>query len=123
MPEVPGGAGTPSIMFTFVPPIVSQQDLTGRALHVPPADDVVAVYIDVNSAWWMKPTLAQPKTLIRPDGSWACDITTDGIDERATAIAAFVIPAASEVPVALGTGNLPAALDGIAVASVEVMRS
>lgn len=70
----------------------------------------------------MKPTLAQPKTGILPDGSWVCDITTGGIDEQADAIAAFVIAKGSEVPVALGTTVVPSVLNSIAVTSVQVLR-
>lgn len=121
-PDVPGGPGPPAVEFTFVPPRGSMLDLRGRVLHLRPADHAVAVYIRVAGRWWMKPTLAQPKTTILPDGSWVCDITTGGIDEQADAIAAFVIPKGSEVPVALGAVALPPALDGIAVANVRVTR-
>lgn len=121
-PDLPGGPGTPAIEFTLVPPRGSTQDLRGRVLHLRPADHVVAVYIRVAGAWWMKPTLALPKTPIQPDGSWVCDITTGGIDEQADAIAAFVMPRGSDVPVALGNASLPAALNSIAVASVQITR-
>jgi hypothetical protein len=83
---------------------------------------VVAVYIRVAGVWWIKPTLAQPKTVILPDGTWVCDITTGGIDEQADAIAAFVLPRGTEVPVALGAAALPPALDRIAIASARVSR-
>jgi exo-beta-1,3-glucanase (GH17 family) len=122
VPDVPGGPGTPSIAFTFVPALGGMQDLSGRVLHVHPANHVVAVYIRVNGAWWMKPTLAQPKTPILPDRNWVCDITTGGIDEQADTIAAFVIPAVSELPVALGARALPPALSGIAVANLQFTR-
>ena len=122
VPDLPGGPGTPAIAFTFVPPRGSSQNLSGRVQHLRPADNVVAVYIRVAGAWWMKPTLAQPKTAILPDGTWVCDITTGGIDEQADAIAAFVIPRGSDVPVALGATDLPAAVNAIAVASVQVTR-
>lgn len=121
-PEIPGGPGTPAVELTFVPPRASMQDLRGRVLHLRPADHAVAVYIRVAGNWWMKPTLAQPKTVVLPDGSWVCDITTGGIDEQADAIAAFVIPKESAVPVALGTTTVPSVLNSIAVASVQVSR-
>lgn len=122
VPELPGGPGTPEIGFTFVPPRGSLQDLRGRVQHLRPAEHAVAVYIRVAGAWWMKPTLAQPKTIVLPDGTWVCDITTGGSDEQADAIAAYVVPIGNEVPLALGAAVLPATLRGIAVASTQVTR-
>lgn len=121
-PDLPGGPGLAAIEFTFVPPRGSAQDLRGRVQHLRPADHAVAVYIRVAGAWWMKPTLAQPKTVILPDGTWVCDITTGGVDEQADAIAAFVIPRDTDVPVALGSISLPKALSDIAVAAVQATR-
>lgn len=121
-PDLPGGPGTPAIEFTVVPPRWSTQDLRGRVQHLRPADHTVVVYVRVAGAWWIKPTLAQPTTAIRPDGAWACDITTGGIDEQADAIAAFVLPRGAQVPVATGATTLPPALVRIAIASVQVQR-
>jgi len=82
----------------------------------------VAAYIGVASAWWTKPTLAQPSTAILPDGTWVCDITTGGIDAQADAIAAFVIPLARQVPIALGAAVQPLTLNSIAAADLKVIR-
>ena len=119
---VPGGPGTPALAFTSVPPIGSMRSLTGVALHVKPSDYVVLVYIQVSGGWWMKPTLAAPKTSIAPDGTWICNITTGGHDQDATAIAAFLVPANSKAPIVLGTSTLPPELMSSAVASLKVTR-
>ncbi|OGY25961.1 MAG: hypothetical protein A2Z24_02480 [Candidatus Woykebacteria bacterium RBG_16_44_10] len=86
------GPGTPTIEFTYVPPYGSFDNLKGQVCHVWPADYKVAVYIYVVGRWWTKPYWAWPLTDINPDGSWVCDITTGGVDEEATKIAAFLVP-------------------------------
>ena len=78
------------------------------------------MFIRVGSGWWTKPTWAQPLTPIRADGTWECDITTGGIDERATQIVAFLVPASYAPPLAAGGPALPAELDENAVAKIEV---
>jgi hypothetical protein len=55
-------------------------DLKGQVLHVNPADYYVAVFIRVRGGWWTKPYWAEPRTRIRVDGTWVCDITTGGVD-------------------------------------------
>ena len=56
--------------------------LRGRVHEVEPAAHRVAVYIHVGGGWWTKPTFAEPATVIEPDGTWTCDITTGGLDPR-----------------------------------------
>lgn len=119
---IPGGAGTPTIELTYVPPRGSFDNLTGRALHVSPFAYKVAVYIYV-SGWWTKPTFANPLTAIQADGSWTTDITTGGVDQQATRIAAFLVPAGYNPPAMAGGGSLPAALDQNAVARADVTRN
>lgn len=121
---LPGGAGTPAIFFTSVPAFGTFADLHGRVLHVDAAQFRVAVFIFVPGAggWWTKPYFNQPLTAIRSDGTWTCDVTTGGIDERATAYAAFVVPNGYPVPLVAGSAALPAALDTHAVASVSITR-
>lgn len=119
---IPGGPGTPELDFASVPVSGSAQDLTGRIWHAKPADHVVVVYIQVDGAWWIKPTLAKPKTMIAPNGTWVCDVTTGGRDAFASAYAAFLLPAGITPPVALGASKLPPELAGMAVASLQVSR-
>ncbi len=111
------------IQFTSVPDYGSSADLKGIVLHVQPTDYRVAVYINVSGNWWTKPTAAEPITTIQLDGSWVCDITTGGSDEKATRIAAFLIPASYSPPVLLGVATLPTELTNNAIASRQVARS
>jgi hypothetical protein len=118
---IPGGPGTPAIAFTSVPSRGSRADLHGQVLHVHPREFNVAVYIYV-SGWWTKPYFAQPLTAIRADGSWTADITTGGIDELATAIAAYLVPGGYQPPLLGGASALPASLETNAAAKVVVSR-
>lgn len=120
---IPGGPGTPAIEFAYVPPYESFDDLKGQAWHVNPEDYAIAVYICVSGWWWTKPTFAQPLTTIRADGSWICDVTTGGIDETATKIAAFLLPNWYDPPLLSGEASLPVELDQTAVAKVETVRT
>ena len=87
-------ASEPTIEFTYVPPRCSTDLLQGEVKNVNPADYKVAVFIFIPYAagWWTKPYSNAPLTPISPDGKWACNITTGGIDETATWIIAFLVP-------------------------------
>ncbi|MDH5377806.1 MAG: glycosyl hydrolase family 17 protein [Gammaproteobacteria bacterium] len=118
----PGGAGVPALEFAYVPPLGSLDDLVGKALHVDPAAYHVAVYIYVGGGWWTKPTFDQPATTIEVDGYWITDITTGGIDEQATQIAAFLLPINLAPPLAAGEVDLPTELQASALSSVFANR-
>ena len=120
---IPGGPGPPELQLTRVPRYGSEQDLQGRALHVWPDSFRVAVYIRVRGGWWTKPHADTPLTAIRRDGRWTCDITTGCVDEEATNIAAFLVPAGYTPPLSLGAARLAAALDSAAVAKAEATRT
>ncbi len=107
----------PAIEFTFVPPYASFEDPQGRVRCVRPADYKVAVYIYV-SGWWTKPYWAWLLMPIQPDGTWTCDITTEGTDQLATRIAAFLVPNGYDPPLMSGGQTLPAELFEHAVAHV-----
>ena len=81
--------------------------LAGRVHKVEPAAHQVAVYIRVGGGWWTKPTFAEPATVIEPDGTWTCDITTGGLDHEATRIVAFLISAADSPPLMQGEESSP----------------
>jgi len=119
---LPGGPGTPSIQFTYVPPRGSSLNLTGQALHVKSSDYYVAVFIHVNGGWWTKPYWDSPRTQISSTGDWTCDITTGGIDEQADQIAAFLLPAAYNVSLAVGDSSIPGNPGASAVATANVTR-
>ncbi len=86
-----------NLIFTYVPPYGSFDDLKGLATCIDPAAYRVAVYIFV-SGWFTKPYWASPLTSIAPDRTWSCDITTGSNDELATYIAAFLVPANYDPP-------------------------
>jgi hypothetical protein len=117
-----GGPGDASIEFTFVPEYGSFDDLRGRVLHVNPYLYKVLVYIHVSS-WWTKPFANRPLTTIANDGTWICDVTTGGIDERAVRYAAFLVRSSYQPPILLGASSIPASAHADAVASVQVTRT
>jgi hypothetical protein len=59
------------------------------------------------SLWWIKPYANDHVTEINCDGTWGCDITTGGIDEHATEVAAFLVPLTYPPPLAVGWSSLP----------------
>ncbi len=121
------GPGAPSIEFTYVPPYGSSEDLHGRVRHVEPSLCAVAVYIfapwPAGGGWWTKPTHANPVTAVLADGSWTADITTGGVDEQASRIAAFLLPKGYQPPLASGERTLPASLYTAALAHVIAERT
>ena len=85
--------GQPSISFTNVPGLGSSASLRGRTECVSPADYRVVVYICVDGTWWVKPTEAAPLTTIGPlTCEWEADVTTNGEDQTADTIMAFIVP-------------------------------
>lgn len=117
------GAPVASIEFDYVPPFGSFNDLTGLVRNANPTTHRVAVYIYVGGGWWTKPNGAAPLTTIATNSTWTCDITTGGIDEQATKIAAFIVRTNYTPPVLLGVSALPGDLASNAVAQVAVTRA
>ena len=117
----PSLAGEPTIEFTSIPSYGSFEDLTGQVWNVDPLDCKVAVYIYV-AGWWTKPYWSHPLTTIYGDGNWMCDITTGGIDQNATKIAAFLVPNGYDPLLMSGGQTLPSELYQNSVAHIEVER-
>ena len=115
------GSEPAKIELTHVPAYGGFDDLRGRVKNVRPADYRVAVYIFVRG-WWNKPGWRQPLTPIAADGTWRTDITTGGVDEKATEIAAFLVPATCRPPRLRGDRALPGAFTDAALAVVRVTR-
>ena len=111
-----------TIGFTHVPAYgVWGDPLRGYVSCAALAKHKVAVFIYV-SGWWTKPYWDSPLISIDRDGSWSTDITTGGIDEQATRIAAFLVPNGYEPPSMSGEGTLPDALYKKALDYVIVSR-
>lgn len=111
-----GGSGTPSISFTFVPPLGSDtgvsanQYVTGVASHVAPFDAYVVIYIKVAGNWWIKPYATRHLAAITQSGVWSAQYYSYFTDANATDIAAFLIPATYIPPVVGNAATLPAEL-------------
>ena len=118
--EVVDGPGTPTIEFSFVPAYGTFDNLRGRVSHVDPSQYRVAVYIKVAGQWWIKPTFANPLTVIMPNGTWECDVTTGGTDQNATEFIAFLLPSGYDPPL---VHVLPQELYDAALDWVSVVRS
>ena len=95
----------------------------GSTSCINPDDYAVAVYIKVRGGWWTKPYWSMPSTPIKADKSWVCDITTGGVDEEATEIRAYLIPANYDPPLRGGQSTLPDELDENALDMDFVERS
>lgn len=79
----------------------------------------VAPYIQIEgSGWWTKPTAELPTVPINPDGTFSANVTTGGIDNRATIYYAALVPAETTPPIALGVANMPV-LNQVASAAKE----
>ncbi len=111
------------MQFVSVPAYGTFGNLTGKALYVIPSDYRIAVYIYVGG-WWTKPYWSESErlTTINSDSTWTCDITTGGVDETATRIAAYLVPKGYMPPIASGDASVPADVVAHAVASMEVTR-
>ena len=117
------GAGTPSIAFTYIPPMGRAEQLEGQACHVDPTLVNVVFYINVAGNWWVKPYANATLTPVSADGSWSNWYVTGGIDELATQFIAFLIPSTYSPPAILGQPTLPAGLYQSALAWVLAPRS
>ena len=116
------GSGTPSMTFTYIPPMGTVEWLEGRACHIDPTAVNVVVYINVAGNWWVKPYANAVLTRVSADGSWSSAYATGGIDETATQFIAFLIPDNYSPPVILG-GPLPQALYQSSLAWIQAPRS
>lgn len=72
------------------------------------------IYID-GGGWWTKPTHQTPTVPLGTDGSFELDVTSGGLDDRATIFCAALIPAAQNPTRASGAGRVPADLNPTAL--------
>jgi len=95
-PVIYGGDGT--IEFTSIPLFGDPYGVVhGIVTEVNPSAWRVAVYILVDGVWYLKPD-CDVLTPIATDGAWYCDITVVETDSDATDVAAYLVPAGTEVP-------------------------
>ncbi|HLC89414.1 MAG TPA: right-handed parallel beta-helix repeat-containing protein [Patescibacteria group bacterium] len=87
------------IDFTQIPPYGDLTgDLRGQTNVSNPSDFRVATYLKAGGLWFIKPSYTNPLTPIGSDGSWQTWIRTGGIDEFATEIVSYLVPADTQVP-------------------------
>ncbi len=99
--------GTPGIGIISTPPRGSAGRVVGFVSGVVPSDHAVAMYIHVPyQGWWIKPRF-NTVILIQKDGTWSANMATDGNDENADTVAAYLLPRDMPVPSALGSKYLP----------------
>ena len=113
-----------SVEFTSVPPYGSFNNLQGRVYGVSPASNRVAVFIYVDGiGWFAKPTCESPLTSIQANGTWVTDITTGGIDQNATRIAAYLVSSNFNQPCVTNQFCIPSAVSQVAIANALVTRA
>jgi hypothetical protein len=102
------GASEPAIIITNLPAYGSSANLGGTVADASPSKYAVAVFIYIpGTGWWSKPTCpGQPLTPIEADGAWVTDITTGGLDQQATRIAALLVGTNYNQPCVLGEAVL-----------------
>lgn len=111
-------AGAPSISITSVPPMGEAGFAAGQVSGAAPYCSSVAVYIYVLGGWWTKPYWAWPYTTIQVDGTWSAQIDTDGSDQDATEVRAYLVPRNYRIPLARGEASLSGELDAFPHAAV-----
>jgi hypothetical protein len=88
---------------------------------VEPANHRIAALIFISGlGFYTKPYCTATTTPLAGDGSFTVLLTTGGIDQYATMIALFAVPATATVPCYMGEPGVPAALEQQAVAGVLV---
>jgi len=110
------------IVFNKIPDFGNRiNNLHGNVNNMQPneADVLVYTYVD---GWRVKPSSANPKTKLRNDGSWECDLTTQAYDQNATHIAAFLVPKDFNFSIDEGVRFLPELLYKEALAQIDSTR-
>ena len=110
----------PTIKIVIVPPYGGSGFLQGVVNGVPFGQYRVAPYIHIEGAgWWTKPTLAAPTVPINGDGTFAANVFTGGIDNRATIFCVALVPVGITPPPASGADRVPAGLNPAAMDCTE----
>ena len=110
----------PTIKITSVPAYGGSGFLQGVVSGVPFEQYRVAPYIQIEGAgWWTKPTFATPTLPINGDGTFAANVFTGGLDNRATIFCVALLPVGVTPPPASGDGRVPASLNPVAMDCLE----
>jgi len=112
-----------SIHFINIPPYGNRiQNVSGIVNNVNNDNFNIIVYI-FQQTWKIKPNTTKPYTIINPDNTWTCDITTSMGDHKATKIAAFLISKGYKPSLINNKFNLPHEIFENAVDYIEIKRS
>lgn len=86
----------PSILITSLSTYGnSYTAVAGQVQNLPAGSfKVVTMILIEGYGWFVKPGCSAPFTPIRADGSWATTFPITGIDDTASQVSAFVVPAA-----------------------------
>lgn len=116
----PTATADPLVRIDALPTYGTNGVMQGTVGGVDFAAHRVATFIQVEgSGWWTKPTDTQRTVPIGPGGSFVVDVTTGGLDNRATIFCAAVVDATIEPPLALGSGRVPADLNAVVMTCRE----
>ncbi|KAA3611807.1 MAG: hypothetical protein DWQ01_06900 [Planctomycetota bacterium] len=123
IPYLPGGSGTPTLIYTSVPPIGSYGLLQGEIRHADPLRHQIVTYIHVpNAGWWIKPTLDQTIHFADRLGNWAHEYASHPNDLNADLIHSFLFEAGYQPTLYLGSASLDPQMSLDAVAEIQVTR-
>jgi len=113
--------GSPSIIFTYVPPTGSYANVTGTVSGASPSTYGVALFINIFGTYWTKPYFAQPIVTLAGNGTFSASITTGGtgsLDAYAEQVIAFVVPLSYAIPTLAGASSIPQEVYDNSIASV-----
>lgn len=108
-----------------VPPGITLQRITpegvisGEVVGVGNLNHRIAIYLEIDGAWWTKPTFTDPTLPIDCDGTYEVNVFSAEGDERATRVVLAVVPSDFPTPVLSGEPSIPPALFTRAVALEE----
>lgn len=106
----------PSIQIQSLPAHGTNGVMTGVVSGVDTSGFRVASYIYIDGGgWWTKPTDQTPTVLIAANGTFSANVTTGGLDSRATIFCAALIDVLRDPPRAFGAGRVPADLNPAAM--------
>ena len=125
------GQPAPTNVFTHIPaygtsdcsePFAASDCLMGQATNFSSGDFVAVLIMIEGVGWFSKPACDSLVVPLAPDGTWATNITTGGVDQTAVRIVAYLLPS-SVTPTCLeSAGGLPENLESNAKARAFVTR-
>ncbi len=116
-------AGTPTIEFTYIPPIGSTEEVRAKTTDVDVTKYGVSMIIKVVGTYWTKPFWSTPITPFSPNGTWQNRYATGGQDPMAEQIILYVVPLDYAIPLLSGQTRIPQEIEDHAIAKAVTNRS